>query len=200
MGTSHVNRINSTMASSVVAKAKAKAAAAMDSAERAFLDRCEGYIDRALERTGPKVADSLKDPDMPLCVAQAVDATVAEMWPDVHDEVMGHVHETLLSMNKKSVDWSYLQPKEPVTCAKAGACGCLRALILYPLFPYDLTIWGQIKRVSFWILQIPNVIPVFGIQQFWWAFLFLLRDKSDDFQLTNFIVSFKGIQFFTIGI
>ena len=54
----------------VIAKAKAKAAATVDAAERAFLDRCEGYIDRTLERTGPKVADSLKDPDMPLCVAQ----------------------------------------------------------------------------------------------------------------------------------
>ena len=84
---------------------------AIDSAERTFLDRVEGYVERTLTQAGGKVAASLKDPDMPLAVQSAVDVTIEQLWPDVTEEVMESVHENMLHMSHTRKDYSYLEPK-----------------------------------------------------------------------------------------
>jgi len=45
-----------------------------------------------------------------------------------------------------------------------------------------------------------RAIPLFGVQTAVFLFDFLLRDKTDEFQLVDFILSFKGSQFITVGI
>ena len=42
------------------------------------------------------------------------------------------------------------------------------------------------------------MLPVVG--QLWWLFLFLVKDKSNEHQLCEFIIGFKAAQFVTLGI
>lgn len=74
------------------------------------------------------------------------------------------------------------------------------AYLLYLQFPYDLSIWRQIRKPIWWVLTIIASIPVYGISTLYYIFLFLITDKEDEFQLMNFIRSFKCLQFVSIGI
>jgi hypothetical protein len=59
----------------------------------------------------------------------------------------------------------------------------------------DLSFWQQIKTFSFWFWEIIAIFPFYGVQQFFFAFVFLAIDKSDEYQLTKFILEFKKLQF-----
>jgi hypothetical protein len=43
-----------------------------------------------------------------------------------------------------------------------------------------------------------GILPVVG--QLWWLFLFLIKDKTNEHQLCQFIVGFKVAQFISLGL
>jgi hypothetical protein len=68
------------------------------------------------------------------------------------------------------------------------------------MYPHDRSIWAQLKTWSWWLQQLPNMVPVLGIQQFWWMLIFILHDRRDEYMLVRFIINFKGWQCFTVGL
>eukprot|EP00948_MAST-09A_sp_MAST-9A-sp1_P003703 g3703.t1 len=75
----------------------------------------------------------------------------------------------------------------------------VRSVILYRVSPYDASIWRNIKYPSWWSFQVIGVTPM-GIGACWWFLLFVFRDKSDEYQLVDFIVSFQSMKFLTQGL
>jgi len=49
-------------------------------------------------------------------------------------------------------------------------------------------------------MRLISLIPVYGVSPGFFLFVFLIIDKSDEFQLIDFILSFKGTQFITMGL
>ena len=73
-------------------------------------------------------------------------------------------------------------------------------MILHALFPHDKSIWAKIRNPLWWLFTLVGVTPVYGVAQCWFLFLFLLKDKSDEFQLVSFIVTFKSSMFVAVGV
>eukprot|EP01138_Halocafeteria_seosinensis_P001233 gb/GECG01001262.1/.p1 GENE.gb/GECG01001262.1/~~gb/GECG01001262.1/.p1 ORF type:complete len:659 (+),score=62.77 gb/GECG01001262.1/:1-1977(+) len=75
----------------------------------------------------------------------------------------------------------------------------LRAQILYSLEPFDKSTWACLKSKRWCALNAIGLVPGF-ISQIWWLLLFLMKDKSDEYQLANFIVGFETAKFFSVGV
>lgn len=73
----------------------------------------------------------------------------------------------------------------------------LRAFVLYTYSPFDRSFWRNIRNPVYWVFQGIGLIP--GIGMVWWLFVFLLHDKRDEFQLSQFLVGFQTAKFFSQG-
>lgn len=69
--------------------------------------------------------------------------------------------------------------------------------MLYQMFPYDKSIWGNFKNPYWYAFTVLGMVPILG--QCWWILLFLMKDKTNEHQLCAFIIGFKTAQFFSLG-
>jgi len=125
---------------------------------------------------------------MPRCVSRGKDRMVDSMWPDIREEILWEV-AVLLDGG----------PTEDELTPARGV-DCFRAFWRYHLMPYDKGFWGQMRDPVQLAFRLFSLIPVYGVSQFVFLFMFLIMDKSDEFQLINFILSFKGTQFISMGV
>jgi len=144
----------------------------------------------ALDKVPPAVKGALEDEDMPRCVSKSKDKIVDAMWPHIREEILW---ELAVMMDGSPAD------PESNEETRRGV-DCIRAFFRYHLFPYDRTIWRQFRDPVFWAFTLFSAVPVHGISPFVFFCIFLLIDKSDEWQLLQFILSFKGMQFITQGI
>jgi len=76
----------------------------------------------------------------------------------------------------------------------------IAAFFRYHLFPYDQSIWGQIKDPAFVVFKLLCMLPIVGVLPAMYIFVLLVIDREDEYQLIQFIMSFKGTQFFSLGV
>lgn len=146
-------------------------------------------LDRALDKAGDLIADKLKDDTMPMFVQDGIDATVKDIIPDVKQEIMEAVEAKI---RKTVAADPGKKPSNPYTM--------LRAWVLYTLYPCDRTIWEKLRNPFWYLLLIIMAFPRWGVHQGAFILLLIFRDKSDEFQLVDYIVGFKGIQFLSVGV
>lgn len=142
-----------------------------------LVDKMPGLIQMALE-----------DPEMPRFVSRGKDRLVMSIWPDIREEIMWEVAVLLDGKDKDEEAES-----------RSGVC-CLLAFLRYHLFPYDHSIWGQMRDPWFWFFRIIALVPIYGVSPGFFVFVFLVIDKSDEYQLIAFILGFKGTQFLSQGV
>lgn len=154
--------------------------------------KIEKMIVNYLEKQPAKIKEALKDEHMCECVKRKIDYTVDEFWPDVQDEILFNI--------KLKTHMPALVEKGP---HKTGwYCRCCRAFkswFLYTYDPVDRSIWYSIRTFSWWLLLIIEIFPYYGVQAIFKLIYFLLMDKNDEYQLVQFITSFKRLQFLTLG-
>ena len=75
----------------------------------------------------------------------------------------------------------------------------IRAIIMYTLYGYDQSIWDRLRNPLWYILTAMMMFPRFGVPQAWFTLLLIMRDKGDEFQCSDFIIGFKGMQFLGVG-
>jgi hypothetical protein len=117
---------------------------------------------------------------------------VDNFWPDIEDHILW---EFRLSMNQPVLEES---PKKPYSCL-CLPFGRFRDCFRYNYDPVDRRIWGQFKNVWYWLILLISSFPFYAVQPFFKLFVWLMIDKSDEFQLVQFILNFKTLQFFTLG-
>jgi len=161
-----------------------------------------------LKRTLGDIGDLLKenttaDPDMPDWLRPVLRNLVGSFWEDVETEV-----ETGLKM------FVVKPPEEPqdlrVTHDPTFAKSCLRrwglrfrAFVLTHYLPHDRSIWGRLKDPWYLLMTATTMLPIFGCRVFFFGmilFFLLFPGPPDEYQLINFILIFKGTQFFTTGV
>lgn len=79
-------------------------------------------------------------------------------------------------------------------------CCCIRRWFLYSINPVDKNIWQQMKTFSFWFWTLIPLFPFFGVNSYFFVFAFFMIDKSDEYQLVQFILAFKKSQFLNAGV
>lgn len=138
------------------------------------------------EKLLPELQQSCLDPLMPLFVQELILDVVTSTWPDVKEEIFDLWHNLILRFEPidegRHVTW---WPNFPQA---------IKCSFLYHTFPYDRTIWWRIRTFSWWLWNAIAIFPLYGIQGAYFIFLFLCLDKSDEFQMVNFIMQFKGME------
>jgi hypothetical protein len=147
-------------------------------------------IGKGVDKIAGDVKASLKDPDMPKALQRAIDGMVDDTKPHVRDVIVSEV--TTKYLRKEVEDPRLAAPPLPW-------CGnpfmILRAWVLYSLFPYDKTIWSQLRNPAYYFLMLLACFPVMGVAEVFWTVVFLLKDKRDEYQLVDYIIAFKVAQF-----
>lgn len=144
---------------------------------------------RAVDKVPPAIKNALEDEEMPRCVSRGKDQMVDSVWPHVREEVLWELAVYL--------DGEPANQKED---EEDRGVDCCRAFFRYHLYPFDKTIWRILRDPVWWVFTLISLVPVHGISPVIFLFRFLIIDKSDEFQLIQFILSFKGMQFITQGI
>lgn len=155
----------------------------------------EAFVKGKIQTLAEKLVDKLpgvakgllEDPEMPRCVSRGKDRLIDNVWPDMREEILWEV--TVLLDGQRS------DAQE-----ERKGVDCFRAFFRYHLMPFDKGFWGQLKDPVQLCFRLFTMIPVYGASQFCFLFVFLVMDKSDEFQLLNFILGFKGTQFISMGL
>jgi len=69
--------------------------------------------------------------------------------------------------------------------------------------PFDISIFGQVRDPLFWILTILSCTTMFGIRIVTCSIILLfivLGCPADEYRITQFILTFKGLQFVSSGV
>ena len=146
-------------------------------------------IETGLNNCKPAAVDAVTDPFMPRSLQKLIATMVDAMWPDVKEEVLNAVM-LLISPPAEMI---------PIV-APSSCCSRFNASCRYFLYPYDKTTWQQLREPLTIIYKIICLVPVAGVTQFIFLCHLIIIDKSDEYQLVNFILQFKALLFITLGI
>eukprot|EP01064_Diplonema_japonicum_P030756 TRINITY_DN5309_c0_g3_i1.p1 TRINITY_DN5309_c0_g3~~TRINITY_DN5309_c0_g3_i1.p1 ORF type:complete len:505 (+),score=107.81 TRINITY_DN5309_c0_g3_i1:33-1547(+) len=153
------------------------------------LERVEELLDTGLDKLLPKIKSAAKDKYMPRVLQNCVDRVIDAFWFDTKEEVI----EIVLGRFRPPIQTE--DNESDVTC-----CAPLIARLRYGLYPYDKTVWQSFRDPVFVVFKLLSLVPVPGLLQVLWFFVFLIIDKEDEFQLLQYILSFKSMQFITMGV
>lgn len=157
------------------------------------------YMEKALDVVADRLKKALKDPHMPKYLKSNIDIAIEQFMPDVKVEIFRKTRALFRQQSTLSVltDGSSI-PSAANSKQDLSLFRKVRGHILYHLFPHNKSIWMSFKDPWWLAFSCVGVFPVIG--QLWWLFLFLIKDKTNEHQLCQFIIGFKVAQFITLGI
>lgn len=154
---------------------------------QSIFNKLDGLFESAMSVVLIKTKEAADDPYMPRFVKGWVDAIIDSVWPDVKCEV----RDAVITGIRTDVTIFHGEP----TC-----CGNPIAFVRYTLYPYDRNIWRKIRDPVWWLLMLLYCFPRYAVSQFFFGLTFLFIDHEDEYQLEQYILSFKSIQFVSLGI
>ena len=146
-----------------------------------------------LKRVPDIIKDEVVDKDMCGCVKWITKDSIDNLWPDVQEEI---IFQLRLRLNEPNLVYNEPAPKRAwYSCC----CEYVRAWFRYTYMPADRSIWYRLKTFGFWLFTVIQIMPFYAVQPLFRLLIWLMMDKSDEFQLVFFIMDFKALQFFTLG-
>ena len=152
---------------------------------------------KILNKAGKSMAKAAgADPDMPSVIRSTIESTVDNVVKDIKIQM-----DENLELMIRGTDDEHKEKilADPPDCCRPNPYHWFKAWILYTMFPHDKSIWAQLRNPWYYIFTIISLSP-YGVSQMWWLLMFILRDKHDEYQLVNFIVSIKVAGFFSVGV
>ncbi|EAR89534.2 transmembrane protein, putative (macronuclear) [Tetrahymena thermophila SB210] len=157
--------------------------------------KVENAILKILEKQKPKVKRLVTDPYMFKSIKQVIHDMVDEIWPSIEESIK----DALKPEGYERMPINIVEEKPKINCL-LYPWYLLKSWYLYTTTAYNRTIWQKIRRFSWWFILLINLFPLYGASSFLYGFYFLLIDKQDEWQLLLYIVSFKKMQFFSVGV
>lgn len=192
-----------TSAHQLAAPAARRAAQSLGATKEAAVDRALTIaLERGLRNAGHHFVQMVSDDeDMPACARARARSLGNWVWAELEREVLASVlyEGTYAARHARAKQMEALEASASALGWWPSPVAKARASVLYALYPYDRSVWGQLRMPLFYPLLLLCVCPVYGVQPVAFFLLFLLRDKGDEFQLVQFILEFKGLQFVTVG-
>ena len=163
-----------------------------DKARNAAAEKATGLISDKLDMVTMVVVDGLDNSlDLPGFLAQPLEIMVRETVEDIKHETTAGIESFIV----KEEEWQPTIRVEDLNC-----WGKFRGWVLYHWCPYDHAIGYQMVDPVYVMMKLCAALPFFGTQALFYAFLFMLHDKRDDYQMVKYILDFKGMQALTLGI
>jgi len=143
---------------------------------------------------GSALRDSvLSDPDMWPCVRRLCGPLMEELWHDIDEEILKGVELSI-----------YKDPPPQDDGPRVGPLLRLRAFVLHHFLPHDRSIFGMLKDPVYLIFLAITFVPFWSARVGFYSLILLLLwaapDGVDEYQLTSFVLSAKGMQFLTSGV
>mmetsp|Transcript_73393 Transcript_73393/g.215166 ORF Transcript_73393/g.215166 Transcript_73393/m.215166 type:complete len:468 (-) Transcript_73393:131-1534(-) len=153
-----------------------------------LVQKIHKHSERLINRLPGLMKDALEDSDMPRCVSRAKDRVIDGVWPDLREEIMWELAVLLDGQNDEKANDNDPGPD------------CFRRFFRYHIHPCDKSFWGTLRDPIYIGFFIFSCLPISAASPAAFLFLFLIIDKTDEYQLIYFILWFKGMQFFSHGI
>ena len=141
-------------------------------------------FDYFMAQAAEHIKENAKDPYMPMFVQNLVDDAIDAIWPDLKLELK----EALIS---GLVDPPPYAHGEPMCCGVWNPLAFLR----YHLWPYDRSIWRQLRDPIYWIFLLTALIPKWGATAIVFMILFLLMDKGTSTSCSGSSRTSRGCNF-----
>uniref|UniRef100_A0A7S4V4P3 PX domain-containing protein n=1 Tax=Alexandrium monilatum TaxID=311494 RepID=A0A7S4V4P3_9DINO len=139
----------------------------------------------------------LADPDMWPSIRSGANAALDRMLLDIEHEIERNLHFSLL---QQQADADALGPAGGVF---TGIWWRFRAFVLHHYLPHNRYIFGKLKDPVYLFLYMATMIPVHGVRVAVFSVILLMilfPGPPDEYQLINYILLFKGMQFLTSGL
>ncbi|CAJ1362617.1 unnamed protein product [Effrenium voratum] len=133
-----------------------------------------------LKNVPPAIKDATDDKDLPKFAKEVKDDGIDIMWHDIQVEIIREIEEGAFGEEE--------EPDAP------GCCCCIN-FVRYHLYPYDRGLPGVFQDPFFLLCFFIALCPLFSIAPYMFLLIFLVIDKSDEFQLLFFILQVRGMQF-----
>jgi len=161
-------------------------------------------LKRTLGWLGEVIQDSAtSDPDMWNWVRPMLRSLVSSLWDDIEMEIEHGLKNYAFEKPAQETREERCRhdPAEARGCRKIGLK--IRAWTLSHYVPHNRSVFGRLKDPAYLLMTASTMLPVFGIRVFFFSMILLMLlvpGPPDEYQLINFILIFKGTQFFTSGV
>jgi len=167
----------------------------------AFLEK---NVMKVLGNAGEMVKEGAKAPGMPEFMTNYIDSAHEFLWDDVERELCEGImlKYGVADNDYKQTLLSHWTNDRPTLWPKGERFPWIwrwaRARFLHATQPADTTLYQNLREAGPLILTIISLYPPTSVPLFLVTLIFI--NKSDEFQLVNFILKFKGAQFLSAGI
>ena len=159
----------------------------------------ERKLETRMEQGAEQLRETLRAPgEAPRFFMEGLEQMFDAVWDDVRDNLVAY-----LMVEFGRATGKYTSPKPPESPPLPLPCQPLRdarAWVLYTWYPYDRSIWGQLRTRGYWVLTTLSLFPRYGVAAIFWLLLGTLIERSDEYQLCSYILGFKGYQFLSTGL
>mmetsp|Transcript_51060 Transcript_51060/g.163412 ORF Transcript_51060/g.163412 Transcript_51060/m.163412 type:complete len:939 (-) Transcript_51060:118-2934(-) len=139
----------------------------------------------------------LADPDMWPGIRSGAKAALDRMWADIEHELERNLHLTIL---QQQADADAAGPSGSMVC---NIWLRFRAFLMHHYLPHNRYIFGKLKDPVYLLIYIATLIPIHGVRVAVFSMILLMiifPGPPDEYQLINYILLFKGMQFLTSGL
>jgi hypothetical protein len=161
-------------------------------ADRAMI----GQVRLMLNKFGFKIKDAMHSAGEPALVGRFMDNVFGPFWKEVEKSLLdSFILETGFQFKayRKMLGRHQAEaPSEPIEW--------MRATLLHAMEPCDLSFFGRIRNPLYAAIFGCFLFPLYGVDSICVIIYWLCQKKVDEFQLVNFIIKSKGLQFLTGGL
>jgi len=181
--------------------AKHSISAKVDAKADEFLEKS---VMKVLTNAGEMVKEGAKAPGMPDFMNNYIDEAHEFLWDDVEKELLEGI---MLKYGRadneyKQTSLAFWADTRPTFWPKGETFPWVwrwaRARFLHATQPADCTLFQNLREAGPLMLTVISLYPLTSVPLFFFTLIFI--NKTDEFQLVNFILKFKGAQFISAGI
>ena len=161
-------------------------------ADRAMI----GQVRLMLNKFGLKIKNAMHAAGEPAIVGRFMDNGFGPFWKEVEKSLLdSFILETGFQFKeyRKTLGRHQAEaPSEPIEWA--------RATLLHAMEPCDMSFWGRMRNPLYFLIFMTFLFPLYGVDSICVIVYWICQKKVDEFQLVNFIIKSKGLQFLTGGL
>ena len=148
----------------------------------------------------PLAKSAMVPPHLPAFIEVPWEKAACQLWDRLEDEAM---RSFVLAKSRTGPASEYRELRAMFWAQEFPSVGgwtTLRARLLYAIYPADRNFFLSMRDPFAVSLLLLRLCPWYGMSVIVFVAKFFLIDRTDEFQLVNYILGFKGFQFISSGI
>ena len=150
-----------------------------------------------LRSLGRVISEEIHDAGEPLVVRRGINTAFGKLWPEIEKHV---IDSMLLEKGRQFRRYRDHVKSQTMASWPDGLYARAVSLLLYAMSPYDLSFMGRMRQLALFLINMLFLFPLYGVDSICVIVLWIYTYKVDEYQLTDFIIKSKGLQFITSGL